>query len=288
MPHRLPRPRQAGLLPGAPPARAAGPGFLGRARVEPPDIDARPEEPGARGKARQADDLPEALGGVPRPDQHGGRPGEALAGIGPEPSGVRPDRVLQSRAMDLDRVGNPAAQRAGQDHGAHHDVVRHRLVRRYRGDDIADGGDVGRDVELQLSVCQLREGAGLESFVAIGNVDRKQAPDVRQVDRAPDRLTQDRDVRRPSCQRPTASTKSNSAASFSWQSRCTSWPPLISQRVVPRYKYYFPCPAGGSHEISECATEPRPPTNARQLKRNTQATGQGISENPALIVVTIR
>ena len=84
------------------------PGFPGRPRVEPADIDAWPEEPGARGKARHADDLPQALGGVPRADEYAGRPGQTLAGIGRESCGVRPDRVLKRRAVDLDRVGNPA------------------------------------------------------------------------------------------------------------------------------------------------------------------------------------
>ena len=76
-------------------------------------------------------------------------------------------------------------------------MVRQRLLRRYRGDDIADGGDVRREVAAELAVRQLRERAGLEPFVVIGDIDRKQAPNVRQVDRAPDWLTQDLDAQTP-------------------------------------------------------------------------------------------
>ncbi len=48
--------------------------------------------------------------------------------------------------------------------------------------DLADGGDVGLDVAVQLGLGQLREGLDLEALVGIFDVDGQQAVDVGVVD----------------------------------------------------------------------------------------------------------
>jgi hypothetical protein len=99
--------------------------------------------------------------------------------------------------VDLDRIGDAASQRAGQDHRAHHQVVREGPVRLDRRDDVANGGGVCRDVMFDLTVCQLRKGARVESLVVIGHIDRQEAADVREVSSTADRTARDLDVQPP-------------------------------------------------------------------------------------------
>src|SRR5262249_7031509 len=53
--------------------------------------------------------------------------------------------------------------------------------------DLADGGDVGLDVALELRLAQLREGLDLEPLVGVLDVDREKAADVGDVDLDPRR-----------------------------------------------------------------------------------------------------
>ena len=69
------------------------------------DVDPRRPETRSAGQAvRVVDRGPQALGGVPRADQHAARGGEALARVGQE-ARVGLDRVLQRAAVDLGGVG---------------------------------------------------------------------------------------------------------------------------------------------------------------------------------------
>jgi hypothetical protein len=124
--------------------------------------------------------LPQALGGVPRADEHAGRPPNALQRIGQEATGVWANRVLERAAMDLHRIGRPPVQAAGQDHGPHHEVVGERHVGRR---DVADGRHVRLEVVVERILAELRVRDGIEALVAVGHVDGQYPADVRYVDR---------------------------------------------------------------------------------------------------------
>ena len=83
--------------------------------------------------------------------------------------------------MDLERVAQPGA---GEDHRAHDQMVGERRVdAAERLDHLADRGDVGVEVAIELGVAELGEGLHLEALVAVVHVDRQQAADVGVVDR---------------------------------------------------------------------------------------------------------
>ena len=207
------------------------PGLARGAGAEPADVDARPEQPGAGGKIRHADDLEQALRGMPRPGQHAGRPGQPLAGVRAEPRDVGPDGVLERRAVDLDRVRDPAAQRAGQDHRAHDQVVGQRQVRPDPLRDVRDGRGVGRDVALDLGVGQLGKRPRVEPGVLVGHVERQDAADVGHVGRAPGRPPRRLDVQRAVIPAADGVDEAEFLRRRSWQNRCTSWPRSTSARV---------------------------------------------------------
>ena len=180
------------------PARAArtrsasaprpGPRRLRLARAELLDVDAGRPEPGAPLEPGIVHRRPQALGGVPRTDQYAARPRQALAGVREE-ARMRLDRVLERRAVDLGRVGDVEPREpARDDDRAHHEVVGERDVGPRALRDLADGGDVALQVVVQLGVGELGERPGLDAVVAIGDVDRQQAADVRAVDRRADGL----------------------------------------------------------------------------------------------------
>src|SRR5664279_5121084 len=50
---------------------------------------------------------------------------------------------------------------------------------------------------FDLTVCQLRKGARVESLVVIGHIDRQEAADVREVSSTADRTARDLDVQPP-------------------------------------------------------------------------------------------
>ena len=160
-------------------------------------VDAGREQPGLFRKPRQADDLPHALGGVAGADQNPGGRRQAFPGIPDEAPGVRPHRVLERGAVDLDGVRDRAAERPGQDHRAHHHVVGQRDVGADGGHHVADRADVRRDVPFDLGVGQQRVRAGIKSRVVIGHVDRQGAADVGQVHGAADGLAQALDLEFP-------------------------------------------------------------------------------------------
>jgi hypothetical protein len=120
---------------------------------------------------------------------------EALAGVGQEPLRVALDDVLERAAVDLHRVRR-VLERAGEDRGPHDEVVGQRDVGLHPGDDLAHRRDVRGDVGLELVVAAVEEGAGLEPLVAVGDVDRQQAPDLRSVDGQPGLLAQGLDTER--------------------------------------------------------------------------------------------
>ena len=101
---------------------------------------------------------------------------------GQEPR-VRLDRVLQRRAMDLDRVRDPGArQRPREDRRAHDQMVGERHVRARAGGDIRHGGHVVGDVAVELGVAEVLERARLDVLVAVGHVHGQQPADVGAVD----------------------------------------------------------------------------------------------------------
>ena len=174
-----------------------GRGRLGqRPRAELLDVDARRAEARALGQGGVAHRRPQALGGVARADEHGPRPGQALARGGQEALGVALDGVLQRAAVDLHGVGHVAAERAGEDQRPHDEVVGQRHVGPRAGDDVADGGHVGLDVGGDLGVAALGERAGRHALVAVGDVDGQEVADVGPPGRHAHRLAQDLDARR--------------------------------------------------------------------------------------------
>ena len=137
-------------------------GLVARARAELLDVDAGRAQPGARAQLGVVHRLPQALGGVARADEHGGRVRDALAGGRQEALGVALDDVLERAAVDLDGVGHAALERAGDDQRAHDEVVRQRRVGRGVRHDVAHRRNVAGDVVLDLLVGALQERARLE------------------------------------------------------------------------------------------------------------------------------
>ena len=84
--------------------------------------------------------------------------------------------------MDLDRVGRLAAERAGEDHRAHDEVVGERDVGPGARGDLADRGDVALEVGRELVLAEVLERARLDALVAVGHVDGQQPAEVGPVD----------------------------------------------------------------------------------------------------------
>ena len=100
-------------------------------------------------------------------------------------------------------------------------------------DSSRDGRDVRGDVARDLEIAALGERARLDALVAVGDVHRQQAADVRAVDRAAPRSPSrgrpsSRTRSAPPSQSPTASTNGWRSGWRSWLSRCTSWPSRTS------------------------------------------------------------
>ena len=108
---------------------------------------------------------PERLGRVAGADQHPVGRLHPLSGVGQE-ARMGFDRVLERRAVDLGGEGADAG--AGEDRRAHHQVVGEGGVDPAGGvGDLADGGDVGLDVAVELGLAQLGEGLDLEALVGV-------------------------------------------------------------------------------------------------------------------------
>ena len=76
--------------------------------------------------------------------------------------------------MDL---GGEAKARPGEDHGAHHQVVRERGVDSAdRLHHVAHRRHVGLEVAVELGVGQLGEGLHLEALVLVAHVDGSRPP----------------------------------------------------------------------------------------------------------------
>ena len=212
--------------------RAATPGGGVVARAELVDVDARRAQARARGQVRRPASPPTATRrcGASRRGPSA-RLRQALPRPGQEALRIALDDVLQRAAVDLHRVGHVAAQPAGEDRRPHDEVVGQRHVGPRARADVAHGGDVGLHVGLDLGVAALQQRARLEALVAVGDVDRQQAADVRAPGRHAHRLAQRRDLnlaRPASSHVPTASTKSSSSGRGSWQSRSTLCPARAS------------------------------------------------------------
>jgi hypothetical protein len=159
----------------------AVPGGVRLARGEAGDVHARRAEAGAAREAGVVHLGPQAFRGVAGADEDPACAGEALGGERAE-ARVGLDDVLQRAAVDLDGVRD-VPEPAGEDRGAHDEVVGERDLGAGAGGGLADGGDVGLDVAVELLVGQVRKGAGVGALVAIGDVERQQPADVRPVDR---------------------------------------------------------------------------------------------------------
>jgi hypothetical protein len=120
-------------------------------------------------------------------DEHRAGACEALAGVGEEALGVRLDRVLERRAVDLHGVRH-VAERPREDRRAHDQVVRQREVGADPLSDLAHGGHVALQVAVELRLREVRERLGLDPVVAVGDVDRQQAAEVGAVDGRAHRL----------------------------------------------------------------------------------------------------
>jgi hypothetical protein len=104
----------------------------------------------------------------------------ALPRVGEE-ARMRLDRVLQRRAVDLGREGRHVGPR--QDRRSHDQMVREGKVDATGGlGHLTHRGDVRRDVALELTLGQFREGLDLEPLIGVLDVDRQQPADVRVVD----------------------------------------------------------------------------------------------------------
>ena len=167
-----------------------------------------PGRPEARagGQAVVVHRRPQALGGVARADEDraraGARPSRAS---GQEALGVALDDVLERAAVDLHRVGDVVAERAGEDDRAHHEVVGQRDVGPRARGDVADGGDVARRRSARSPRrCSRGTACAVDALVAVGDVDGQQVADVRPPRRHADGLAQDLDPRLrrpPTCRR---------------------------------------------------------------------------------------
>ena len=147
-------------------------------------VHARRAEPRAGEQPRVGDRLPQALGGVARAHEHGPRRGQALAGEAEEALRLGLDGVLERAAVDLHRIGDGTVQRPREDHGPHHEVVGERQLGARAVGHLGARRRRSPPGSPQLRVAQLREGAGLDALVAVGDVHRQQAADVGPVDRA--------------------------------------------------------------------------------------------------------
>ncbi len=154
----------------------------GRERRERLDVHAGRAEPGLLLEAGQVDRLPEALGGVMGADEDGASRLHPLAGVGQEPLGIRDHGVGEGAAVNLGGERADRVDRPGQDHRPHDQVVGERGVdSALAGGDVADRTDVGGDVGLDLLLGQIRERAGVEAGVGVGDVEGQDAADVGQV-----------------------------------------------------------------------------------------------------------
>ncbi len=125
-----------------------------------------------------------------RADEDPGGGLEALAGVAEEALGVPLDGVLQGAPVHLHRVGRPAGgERPGEDRGAHDEVVGERDLRSHAVDELAHRGDVGLQVARDLLFAAPSEGARLDPLVAILDIHRQKAPDLRPVHGAAPRPT---------------------------------------------------------------------------------------------------
>ena len=113
------------------------------------DVDAGRTETGARGQLGVGERRPQAVGGVPRADEHRARSREPLAGVAQEALWFGLDGVLERAPVDLHRVGHPV-ERAREDRGAHDQVVGERDLGAHARGDLAHGGDVGGEVAIDL------------------------------------------------------------------------------------------------------------------------------------------
>jgi hypothetical protein len=87
---------------------------------------------------------------VARADEHAAGSGKTLTREAEEPLGVRLDRVLQGAAVDLDRIGHAAGERAREDDGPHDQVVGERHVGLRALGDLAHGVHIGTQIVGQL------------------------------------------------------------------------------------------------------------------------------------------
>ena len=161
---RPPRVAREGALRGAPGSRSAATLQLarpGRPRRPSPVVLAgarsgtRPRREGraacARGSSGSAIVSPQALGRVAGAHEHGPRRRQALAGEAQEALRFGLDGVLERAAVDLDRVGDLAVQRPGEDHGPHHEVVGERQLGADERGHLGHGGDVRLQVARSCS-----------------------------------------------------------------------------------------------------------------------------------------
>ena len=178
----------AGSAPGSRSARACQTARGGR-RARAAGTLARPRPAGPDGCARAARVLASArhrLSAVWRePTSTPARRRRPSRAKPEEALGLGLDRVLERAAVDLDRVGHRARQRAREDHRAHHEVVGQRdLAAPRSAATSATAATLACDVARDLLVAALRERARLDALVAVGHVHRQQPADVRAVDRA--------------------------------------------------------------------------------------------------------
>ena len=206
---------------------AAGPKPVALRRLEPAHerVEARPAPPsGSRGakvwmstpgraqeralaQVLERHRRPQALGRVPRADQHRPRRHQPLARVGREPLVVRLQRVLERRAVDLHGVGH-VAEAAREDHRAHQEVVGEAGLDVGGRRDVAHRAHVRVEVAIQLLVGEAVEGPHLEALVVVVDVHRQQAADVGPVDGAAARRGAGAARRRPRAGRPPRSRPS--------------------------------------------------------------------------------
>ncbi len=127
--------------------------------------------------------IPERFRRVAGTDEDAVGGAHALFRVGKE-ARMRFDRVLQGGAVDLGGEGTDIG--AGEDCRAHDQMAGQRGIEAPgRGDGVANRGDVGVDVAVELLVGELREGLDLEALVGVFDIDRQQAVDVGVVDLDP-------------------------------------------------------------------------------------------------------
>ena len=161
------------------------------------DVDPGRSQAGARRQRRVVHRRPEALGRVPRPDEHGPGASEPLARGREEALGLGLDRVLERAAVDLDRVGDIGRERPGQDERRHHEVPGERGVGPRPGHDVAHGGDVRVDVGRDLRVGAVGEPPRLDALVAVQDIGGQQPAELGPPRGHPHRLPHHADDRTP-------------------------------------------------------------------------------------------